>query len=154
MAFAAETVTTAKHGLGPLQLKYGTTPTLLGRVISFSIEFGDGTWHEIRGGSPDQVVDLFEASKATGNIQVTIDEIVDLDATTIVGKQVTITLEQEFPTAGASASWKMSAATAVVKAGTMAGDRTGTTDSTQTFTIMPYAAVASDPWTFSNTETP
>ena len=149
MAFAAETVTIGAHGLGPIQLFTGATPLLVGRVVSFSIEFGDGTWHEIRGGSPDQIVNLFEASKATGNIQVTMDEVQDVDVATLVGKQANVVLQQELPLAS-DKKWKMTAATAVIKAGTMAGDRTGTTDTTQTFTIMPYAAVGSDPWTFDH----
>lgn len=147
MVFAAETVTVAAHGLGPIQLFTGATPLLVGRVVSFSIELGDGTWHEIRGGSPDQVVDLFEASAPSGNIQVTMDEVQDIDAATLVGKRANVVLQQELPLASAK-KWTYTAATAVIKPGTMAGDRTGTTDTTQTFTIMPYAAVGSPTYVF------
>lgn len=151
MAFASETVTAAKHGLGPIIWKMGSTPAVVARVVSFSIEAGDGTLHEIKGGSPDQIVDLFRAAKATGKIQITTDEVLDVLDTSIIGKQANVTLEQEFPL-GTTAGWKMTAATAYVQAGTISGARDGTTDTTTTYTITPYAAVGTEPWAFTDAQ--
>ena len=147
MAAIAEVVTTSAHGQGPVLLAY--TSDTVGRVIEFEVDLAD-TWLPIMGGNPEQIVEAIQTGKATGKIRVTVDEISDWDATTVRGKQASVTLMQAKPLASTK-RWKMSASTAFVNVMSFKGDRNKNT-STAVLEITPYAAVGSSPWTFTDDE--
>lgn len=147
MAALQETVAVAKHGHGAVVATWTSGPTF--RITKFEVEDLAGEWLAIEGGNVSQIVDFIESKKATGAVRLTTDEVLDVDATTVRGKQALITLGQPLPLAS-SKKWHMTAATALVTPQSMSGGRAGEQTMTQ-LTIRPYnATVGTAMWVFDN----
>ncbi len=88
--FPTETVTTAKNFHGPIILAFTSGTT--GRVISAKVKVND-EWYECKGQTIQRIMDMFQIAEGI-EMDLTLDEIPDFDASTVRGKQASITLKQ------------------------------------------------------------
>jgi hypothetical protein len=93
-AFPTETITPAKQFFGPIICAY--TSGTLGRVIAAKVKIGN-KWHEITGGNINRIVEMFQKEERI-ELDLTLDEIGDIDAATIRGKQAAFTMKQQAST--------------------------------------------------------
>jgi hypothetical protein len=103
MAFAGQTPDTSKIGRGHVRLRLSSNaspPTIVGRVVSVDkIDLEPGLYkHEAWNASgSSQVAAVFKNKEATGEVEITVDHIPDMDGTTIFGEKTDVDLTQLYP---------------------------------------------------------
>jgi hypothetical protein len=145
MAFPAENPDKTKMAHGPIIVTF--TSSTLGRVLDFKGNEEVGLI-DIRGGNPDQLIDVIEDMAAPGDLEITVDVFPDIQASTVAGRQASFTLSQGYPH-DATKKVLYSASNVYVNVLTPQGQRTGGV-STVTLRVRPYAAVGSDTHTWDN----
>ena len=143
--WADETVTKTKQAHGPILFVFASGTT--GRVQDGSIKTEDG-WLFIKGGSVQQNIDAIQTDAGSGECDFVLDEIPDVDAGTVRGKQSTCTVKQQFPL-DPTKNWAYSASSVVVNVLSIDFTRNGKV-STVKIRVTPYAAVGTPTWTFDN----
>lgn len=90
MAFPTETITPAKQFFGPIIAAF--TSSAIGRVTAAKVKVAE-EWLDVKGFTIQRIVETFQSGEHI-ELDLTLDEIADIDASTVRGKQASFTLKQ------------------------------------------------------------
>ena len=105
MAFPAQTVDTAKIASGHVRLRLNANrtsppPDVIGRVAAVDkLDFTPGTYEHLayNADGTAQVAAIFQHRAASGKVELTLDQLQDVDATALFGYQTDVDLSQAYP---------------------------------------------------------
>jgi hypothetical protein len=114
MAFPSQTVDTTKIGSGHVRLRLNSNstnpvPTVVARVASVDkIDFAQGTYEHMayNADGTSQVAAIFQNKAASGKVELTLDQVQDVDASTLFGFKTDVDLTQAFPK-NSSKGWRV-----------------------------------------------
>lgn len=163
MSFPSQATDQTKLGMGYIRVRINSNssnpaPTVLGKVSAVGdIDMKDGLYeHEAYNSTgAKQIVAIIKTMLASGKVTLTLDEIRDVDDTSIhySGEQVNVDLTQIFPNSANSATaWRFLAGAAYLNWQKLAPGTDKPT--TLQLEIIPHAAAGTAPWTFDPAYTP
>jgi hypothetical protein len=158
MAFPAQVVDVTKVGSGHVRCRLNSNstspaPTVVGRVASVDkIDFTQGKFEHMayNADGTAQIAAVFQNKVASGIVELTLDEVADVDATTIFGFKTDVDLVQAFPK-NSSKGWRVLYPKAFVEPLDLnpAFDK----ETTLKIRITPYNDPGTAPYTFDNNYT-
>ncbi len=152
MALGNQSIDKTKIARGHVRLRLNSNssnpvPTVVSRVASVDkIDMAEGDYEHV-GWNQDgtsQIAAVFETKQPTGIVELTLDQIQDLDATTIFGNKTDLDLCQAYP--DGTLGWRLY----YPKARVVPVDMTPSFDkpTTQKVKIIPYNDPGTAPWQF------
>lgn len=123
--------------------------TSIGKVLSMDgidVETKLLKYMAANAGGTIQVAEVIETEEPTGEFELTIENVPDLDGTTLFGKKATLVMQQLYVNSG-TVGWKFTAANAYIQPVTFGPARQGSPTETK-IRVIPYAAPGTPAWAF------